>query len=335
MFLKRRSMNEVPVVEYIEYSTAEAFLKDISYGGSKYELFMNGTYAYRGHASNKYKLIPSALRIESKKRFNQFALSGDDVNQDELEYFQIIKEYNVLRDFYKLCDRKGLVIENIDRIRNTFLDKMDMYTMLMNEAWLPKDLWGLAALAQHYMVPTRLLDWTHDIYVALFFAVEDYLEGRTVPEETKFITLWALNLQPIIDPNVKDLPLKLVQPIYHGNNNLTAQQGLFTLWQAKKELKYEDGHARIDMKTKVNRKPLDQLLLNLRVRHEKIDTPYLYGFMIPVDSAKEIYRHIKSLGYDASRIYPGYSGVMKSMMHDYFLNAEAWEKSAAIMLARG
>lgn len=92
-------MNEVPVVEYIEYATAEAFLKDISYGGSKYKLFMNGSYAYRGHASDKYKLIPSALRPESRKRFNQFALSGDDGNQEELEYFQIIKEYNVLRDF--------------------------------------------------------------------------------------------------------------------------------------------------------------------------------------------------------------------------------------------
>ena len=328
-------MNEVPVVQYIEYPTVEAFLKDISYGGSKYKLFMKGSYAYRGHASDKYKLIPSALRSESRKRFNQLALSGDDGNQKDLEYFQIIKEYNVLRDFYKLCDRKGLLIENIDRIRNTILDLIDIQTMLMNEAWLPKDLWGLAALAQHYMLPTRLLDWTHDIYVALFFAVEDYLEGRPVPEETKFITLWALNLQPIIEPDVQDLPLKLVQPIYHGNDNLTAQQGLFTLWQAKKELKYEDGHAKIDMGAKVNRKPLDQLLLNLRIRQEKIDTPYLYGFMIPMDSAKDIYRHIKSLGYDASRIYPGYSGVVKSMMHDYYLNAEALEKNATIMIARG
>lgn len=328
-------MNEVPVVQYIEYSTAEAFLKDISYGGSKYKLFMKGAYAYRGHASDKYKLIPSALRPESRKRFNQFALSGDDENQEDLEYFQIIKEYNVVRDFYKLCDRKGLLIENIDRVRNTILDKIDMKTMLMNEAWLPKDLWGLAALAQHYMVPTRLLDWTHDIYVALFFAVEDYLERRSLPKETKFITLWALNLQPFIEPNVQDLPLKLVQPIYHGNDNLTAQQGLFTLWQAKKELKFEDGHAKIDMETKVNRRSLDQLLHNLRIRQEKIDTPYLYGLKIPMDSAKEIYRHIKSLGYDASRIYPGYSGVVKSMMHDYYLNAEALEKSATIMMVRG
>lgn len=328
-------MNEIPVVQYIEYSTVEAFLKDISFGGSKYKMFLDGEFAFRGHASDKYKLIPSALRPESRKRFNQFALSGDDGTQEELEYFQIIKEYNVLRDFYKLCDRKGLLIENIDRIRNTILDKMDMFTMLMNEAWLPNDLWGLAALAQHYLVPTRLLDWTHDIHVALFFAVEDYLEGRTVPEETKFITLWALNLQPIIDPNMKDLPLKLVQPIYHGNDNLTAQQGLFTLWQAKKKLKFEDGHAKIDMETKVNRKPLDQLLLNLRIRKEEINQPYLYGLMIPMDSAKEIYRHIKSLGYDASRIYPGYSGVVKSMMHDYYMNAETLENSAAIMLARG
>ena len=310
-------MDEVPVIQFYEYKTIDEFLKAISYGGFLYKLFKDGPFAYRGHASDKYKLIPAALRIESRKKFNKFALSGDNEKKEELEYFQIIKEYHVLRDFYKQCDRKGLVIENIDRIRNTILEKMDLVTMLKDEAWLPRDLWGLASLAQHYGLPTRLLDWTHDIYVALFFAVEDYLEGRSVPDGTEHIVLWALNLQPIMDPDVQDLPLKLVQPIYHGNDNLTAQQGLFTLWQTKKKLDYKDGHAVIDMETKVNRKPLDQLLANLRFRKDKIDRPYLYGLMLPVDSAKEIYKHIKSIGYDASRIYPGYNGAVKSMLHDY------------------
>lgn len=327
-------MGEVPVIQYYEYKTADEFLKAISYGGFLYKLFKDGIFAYRGHASDKYKLIPTALRPESRKKFNKLALSGDDEIKAELEYFQIIKEYHVLRDFYKQCDRKGLVIENIDRIRNTILEKMDFVTMLKDEAWLPRDLWGLASLAQHYGLPTRLLDWTHDIYVALFFAVEDYLEGRSVPEGTKHIVLWALNLQPIMDPDVQDLPLKLVQPIYHGNDNLTAQQGLFTLWQTKKKLDYKDGHAVIDMETKVNRKPLDHLLANLRFRKDKIDRPYLYGLMLPVDSAKEIYRHIKSIGYDASRIYPGYNGAVKSMLHDYYLNADVIENTPAIMIAR-
>ena len=328
-------MNEVPVVQYIKYPKIEGFLKDISYGGPLYKRFMNGNYAFRGHASNKYKLIPSALRPESRKLFNKFALSGDDKNQEDLEYFQIIKEYHILRDFYRLCDRNGLLVENIDRIRNTILDLMDLRTLLTTESWLPKDLWALASLAQHYRVPTRLLDWTHDLYVALFFAVEDYLEGTKLPDGTDHIVLWALDLKPVTEPEVRDLPLKLVQPIYHGNDNLTAQKGLFTLWQSKKKVDLKGEHMVADMKTKVNRKPLDELLLNLRIMKDKIESPYLYGFVLPKNSARDIYKHIKCLGYDASRIYPGYTGVMKSMLHDYFLNLEAIDKSGTVMIARG
>lgn len=157
---------------------------------------------------------------------------------------------------------KGLPLENIERIRNTFLDKVDMKTILMTEPWLLKDLWALVSLAQHYGLPTRLLDWTHDIYVALFFAVEDYLKYRYLPKDTKYIVLWALNLKPVTEPIILDLPLKLVQPIYHGNDNLT---GLFTLWQIKKQVNYNNSQIAADIETTVNRKPLDQLLINLRL----------------------------------------------------------------------
>lgn len=203
-------MNEVPVVQYIEYTRVDNFLQDISYGGNLYKQFMHGNFAYRGHSSNKYKLIPTALRPELKERLNKFALCGDNKKLEDLEYFQILKENQILRDFYKMCDRHGLVIENIDRIRSTFLDKVDLPTMITSETWLPKELWTLASLAQHYGLPTRLLDWTHDIFIALFFAVEDYLEGRKIPENTEHIVLWALDLNLLTMPNVMDLPLKLV-----------------------------------------------------------------------------------------------------------------------------
>jgi len=329
-------MNELPIVQYLPpYQKAKDFLNDISYDGSLYNLFAHGTFAFRGQASDKYGLIPSALRVETIELLNKLALSGNNAVNNEIEYFQIEKEGTILRDFYKLCDRHGLYVENIDRYRNTILNKIDYITQLRDEAWLPQDLWGIASLAQHYGLPTRLLDWTHDMYVALYFALEDYLEGKDIRKDTEHIVLWALNLDPLTQPSVWELPLKLVQPLYHGNDNLTAQQGLFTLWQSKKAVNFIDNTWKVDLETKVNRKPLDQLLPDIVSKLDSKVFPCLYRIAVPVNSVKEIYRHLKSLGYDASRIYPGYRGAIKSLEHDHYVFADRLAAHSKSMIVRG
>ena len=68
-------------------------------------------------------------------------------------------------------------------------------------------------------------------------------------------------------------------------------------------------------------------LLDLIIKQDKIENPYLYALMLPRDAVNELYGYLKSIGYDASRIYPGYNGVVKSLLHDSFLNSEAISKS--------
>lgn len=143
------------VVVNIGFDKFEEFISSISYSGELQQIFAKGNYIFRGHASEKYKLVPSALRKENAERFNSIALGNDKA---DTEYFHILKEYNILRRFFKLCDTKGLFVDDIERIRNTWQGKMDVKTLYRNEEWLPQDLWNIAAYAQHYGLPTRLLD---------------------------------------------------------------------------------------------------------------------------------------------------------------------------------
>lgn len=305
------------IVKEVSFDNIDNFIKAISYGGKLYDVFTKGKFVYRGHASDKYELIPSALRLQSQQLFNEAALKGG--NAIDIEYIQIENEYLILRRFYKACDRRGIQIPNIDRIRQTFNDTVDLKTMSISEKWLPYDLWEIAALAQHYGLPTRLLDWTHDINVALFFSIEDQLEKKPLPKKTDNIVIWALELFPLSDIPNSDFPLKIVQPIYFGNPNLAAQQGLFTLWQTEKRIKYHpNGGMTVDVDQKINRKPLDMLLQEYSEAHNTYIDPSLYKLNLPLDEAKTIYKFLMNSGYDASKVYPGYNGVVKSILHCHF-----------------
>ena len=201
----------IPITQTYRYEKMEEFIHSISYGGELYNVFEKGKFVFRGHTSDKYVLTPSALRPQSKEWFCRLSLSGTGNGKEDIEWFQMSNEYNLLRRFYKSCDSRGLYIPNISRIRKTYHDKIDIDTMLTNESWLPNDLWEIAALAQHYGIPTRLLDWTHDRHTALYFSVEDQLEGKTLPEGTERIVLWALNINEILSPHNWGMPLCLVR----------------------------------------------------------------------------------------------------------------------------
>lgn len=330
-------------IKDISFDSADAFLKAISYGGDLYFL-MQKYYIFRGHESDKYKLLPTSLR--DYLVLNEFA--PEDIDESVVaagitEYFQIMMESQKLKDFFDICDNRGLAMPEVKRLRETMMLPVDGWTMTKTEKWLPQELEGIAALAQHHGLPTRLLDWTTNLNTALYFAssgaikreiepvrktryewneelkkdiemAKNHLANKAFPkDESKKMEIWAFN-RGIIMAYMSKINLNIIHPRYSENPNLCAQEGLFSYWSIDKPT--IDSIQGCQKPLLVDQETFDCKLVKELERVRAKEDTYLYRFTIPVEAAGDIYMYAKNNGKDASTLFPGYDGVVRCMVED-------------------
>jgi hypothetical protein len=96
------------------------------------------------------------------------------------------------------------------------------------------DKWRWLFFAQHHRLKTRLLDWTKDPSVAIYFAVENILSGKNDNED--YGAIWALHVTPENFMNADELKNKRAEEITKWimlnpppvTPRLARQSGLFT-----------------------------------------------------------------------------------------------------------
>jgi hypothetical protein len=89
---------------------------------------------------------------------------------------------------------------------------------------LPSSEWEWFSLAQHHGLPTRLLDWTRNPLVALYFAIEEEFTGDSVVYAYRYDEL----LKPLPDNPFEVEAVERVSPSYVANR-IAAQSGVFTI----------------------------------------------------------------------------------------------------------
>ena len=339
-------------IKDIHFKSGDEFLKAISYGGEFYTI-LGKNFIFRGHSSDKYLLLPTALR----------RYMYDDVypnsSYDELhaaiansEYGQIESEAHLLFKFYKKCDDAHLYVPEKERLRESFHMPIDYKILLTPENWIAEEYQELAALAQHHGVPTRLLDWTSDINVALYFAsssiirkmatlvkltrrewndemqsqfariVNYHKTKKIVTEEEQNLELWALDTSTLFADKKFAIPLRIVRPRYYNNANLAAQKGSFTYWQVKKPMKKGKGGQMIpDLSVLRNEDTLDKQIAEHLEQYHVDDRFYIYHFTLPYSASIELYEYAKRHHCDASYLFPGYSGVARCLEEDGFIES--------------
>lgn len=330
-------------IKDITYDNAEDFLKAISYGGELY-FMQQPYYIFRGHETDNYKLVPTALRdYLFLEELSSKEVDDKSIAIGIMEWAQILSESQVLKEFFDICDNRGLSMPEVKRLRDTMLYPIDAWTMLKKEDWLPQELEGIAALAQHYGLPTRLLDWTSNLNTALYFAstgaikrqVEptkmtryewheeqkkqlaesrEYFKTKEFPKQVpEKMEIWVFD-RSVVMAHVGKLDLEIIHPRYSENPNLCAQDGLFSYWRIKKQML--DDIKKGSKPMLVDQETFDCKLVNALDQVNAKEKHYLYRITLPYEAAAEVYSYAKRNGKDASTLFPGYDGVVRCMKED-------------------
>lgn len=274
------------VFEIPTFDTARELIKHVSPLNSFWD---QGRYIFRGQPSENYKLTPSICR----RGAGSFAHGEPDRVFNPSSNGQVTFELEVLRRFLEGCDRSGLVVPDYsEHIKARLLNEPHSF-LSADRPWPQPELYEIMAAAQHYDVPTRLLDWTERSFVACYFAASS---ANFEYDDQELIALWALDTTHAKYWNT----VKLIRTPGGTSKNQAAQSGLFTTHNIS-DYSFNDVYQPEAL--------------------EDVDDIYsinggsmpLIKMTLPLEEAPALLSLCSKFGVDGTTLFPGYHGVARTV----------------------